>query len=234
MASQMCEQRELMKLFKCVIDVGNEVLSAYFDLKVLSLPKYGGNFTQFLEDEKHFLYHQWEQKRTMCCACKTVGCSITRIKKMKTWIFEKLYEANGIENPAHVIKRGGCIQQLCLHKFVTRKIAAHELDITVLNFFLQVFAHTRMSAAEKLSLQTVCQCRDSICHSWSPKCFSMAELNKKWKDLETHLVNLSEIRYQRIVRNRIQDFRKIEIDREEIAELTNHINYLREVSRYSL
>lgn len=228
MGSSTCEQRELMKLFKCVIDTGNEVLTAFFDLKVLSRPQYGGQFTKFLEDEKHFLYHQWEQKRTMCCACPKIGCSIRRVQKMMTWIFQKLYETNGKEDPAHVIKQGGCIQQLCLHKFVTRNIAVHELDITVLSFFLRIFAN--MSASENLSLDTVSLCRSSICHSWSSKCFSMAELNKMWKDLETHLINLSEVRYQRIVCKQIQAYRKLEIDREEIAELTNHINYIREVS----
>ncbi|CAC5415363.1 unnamed protein product [Mytilus coruscus] len=226
MSSCTREQRELMKLFKCVIDTGNEVLSAYFDLKVLSLPQYGGHFTQFLEKEKHFLYHQWEQKRTMCCACPKVGCYIRRIKKMETWIFQKLYEANGIEDPAHVIKHGGCIQQLCLHKFVTKNIAAHELDISVLSFLLRIFAN--MSISEKLSLDTVSLCRSSICHAWSTNCFPMAELNKMWIDIETHLINLSEVRYRRIVQKQIQAFRKLEVDREEIAELSNHINYMKE------
>lgn len=229
MASSTCEQRELLKLFKCIIDTGNEVLCAFFDMKVLSVPKYGGNFSKFLEEEKHFFFHQWEQKKVMCCACPQFGCSIGRITKMKTWIFQKLYEANGIEDPTHIIKHRGCIQQLCLHKFVARKITVHELDISILAFFLRIFATKCMSACENSSLDIVCSCRSSICHSWSSKCFSMADLNNMWKDLETHLVNLSDVRYQRIVGKQIQAFRKLEIDREEIAELTQHIIYIKKV-----
>ncbi|CAC5401525.1 unnamed protein product [Mytilus coruscus] len=222
MGSSACEQRELMKLFKCVIDTGIDVLSAFFTLKVLSLPQNGGNFTQFLDNEKHFLYHQWEQRKTMCCACPQFGCSIGRSTKMKNWIFQMLYEANGIEDPAHVITRGGCLQQLCLHKFVTRSIAAHELDITVLSFLLRLFAN--MSASENSSLDTVNSCRNSICHARSTNCFSMAELNIMWTDLETHLLNLSDVPYQRIIQKQIQTCRKHEIDTEEIAELSNRIN----------
>lgn len=228
MGSCTLEQREHMKLFKCVIDTGNEVLFAFFDLKVLSLTQYGGNFTQFLEKEKHFLYHQWEQKKTMCCACPKVGCSMRRTRQMDTWIFEKLYVANGIVDPVHVIKRGGCIQQLCLHKFVTKNIAAHELDIIVLSFLLRTFAH--MSDDEKESLNKVSDCRSSLCHAGSTNCFPMAKLNSMWMDLETHLIKLSDVRYRRIVQKQIHAIRKLEIDREEIADLSNQINSTREVS----
>ncbi|VDH97270.1 Hypothetical predicted protein [Mytilus galloprovincialis] len=231
MASSACEQRELMKLFKCVLDTGIDVLSAFFTLKVLSLPQYGGHFTQFLEKEKHFLYHKWEKNRTTCCACPKIGCSIGRSTNMKNWIFQILYEANGTEDPAHVIKQGACLQQLCLHKFETKTIAAHELDITVLSFLLRLFAN--MSASEDLSLDSVNFCRNSICHARSTNCFSMAELNIMWTDLETHLVNLSDLPYQRIIQKQIQNCRKYEIDKAEIAELSNRINSMEIVVDHS-
>lgn len=81
MSSCTPEQKEFMKLYKCVIDTGNEVVSAFFDLKVLSKSIYGGNFMRSLELEKHFLYHQWEPK-TMCCEYPKIGCSM-RQKKIK-------------------------------------------------------------------------------------------------------------------------------------------------------
>lgn len=123
MGSYTYEQKDLMKLFKCVIDTGTEVLFAFFDLKVLSKTPYGGNFNKLLKLEKHFLYHQWEPKKTMCCACPNAGCSIKRINKMEPWIFQKLYDTSGIEDATHVIKHGGCIQQLCLHKYEAKILA---------------------------------------------------------------------------------------------------------------
>lgn len=228
MSSCTREQKELMKLFKCVLDTGNEVISAFFDFQVLSKPQYGGNMVKLLDLEKHFLYHQWEPKKTMCCACPKAGCSIKRMSKMETWIFQKLYDSTGLEDPTHVIKHGGCVQQICLHKFVSKNISVHMLDISVLSFLLRIMA--RMSISEKSSLNTVSLCRSRICHAWSSKCFQLTELNELWRDLETHLMNLSEVRYRRIVQKQIQTFRKLEIDREEIVELSKQITYVKEVS----
>ncbi|CAC5415366.1 unnamed protein product [Mytilus coruscus] len=230
MGSYTREQKELMRLFKCVIDTGTEVLFAFFDLKVLSKTKYGGNFNKLLKLETHFFYHQWEPKKTMCCACPNTGCSIKRISKMEPWIFKKLYDTSGIEDTTHVIKHGGCIQQLCLHKYVAKDIAAQELDISVFSFLLRVMAYTCMTASQKSSLESVCLCRSSICHAWSTKCFQLTELNKLWIDLETHLINLSEVRYQRIIKLQIQNSRKLEIDSGEVAELSKQITNVQEVS----
>lgn len=108
MGRSACEQKELMKLFKCVLDTGIDVLYAFFTLKVFTLKIIGGSFTKLPDHEKHFLYHQWEQRKTMCCACLHFEYSIGLSTKMKNWIFQMLYDANGIEDPAHVIKRGGC------------------------------------------------------------------------------------------------------------------------------
>lgn len=54
MGSSACRLREFMKLFKCVLHTGIDVLSAFFTLKVLTLKKIGGSFTKFLDHEKHF------------------------------------------------------------------------------------------------------------------------------------------------------------------------------------
>lgn len=154
----------------------------------------------------------------------------TKKNKIETWIFKKIYESTGVEDPTHVVKQGGCIQQLCLHKFVARNIAAHELDISVLYLLLRTMSY--MSTSEKSSLNTVSHCRSSICHAWSTNCFHSTELNILWVDLETHLMNLSDLRYRRIVQKHIQSTRKLDIRREEIAELSTHINNLKEANHY--
>lgn len=66
----------------------------------------------------------------------------------------------------------------------------------------------------------------------------MAELNIMWTDLETHLINISDLQYQRIIQKQIQTWRKYEIDKAEIAALSNRINSMQIVSvlskRYSV
>lgn len=232
MSSYTCEQKELFKLFKCVIDTGTEVLFAFFDLKVLSKTPYGGNFNKLLKLEKHFLYHQWDPKKTMCCACLTTGCSIKRKSKMEPWIFQKFYDTSGIEDATHVIKHGGSIQQVCLHKYEAKTIDIRELDISVFSFLLRVMADKCMTVSEKSSLESLCLCRNNICHAWSTKCFQLTELNKMWIDLETNLINLSEVRYQGFVKLQIQISRKLKIESEEIAELSKQITYVKQVRNF--
>lgn len=165
----------------------------------------------------------------MCCACPSAGCSIKRINKMEPWIFQKLYDTSGIEDATHVIKHGGCIQQLCLHKYEAKNISARELDISVFSFLLRVMASTCMTVTEKSSLDSLCLCRNSICHAWSSKCFPLTELNKLWKDLETNLTNLSDVRYQGMVKLQIQNSRKLKIEREDISDLLKQITYAKQV-----
>ncbi|CAG2247511.1 unnamed protein product [Mytilus edulis] len=53
------ESKELMKLFKCSTDVATQVVCAFADSKLLHT--YAGNFQKYLEDKKHYFYHQWEK-----------------------------------------------------------------------------------------------------------------------------------------------------------------------------
>lgn len=221
------ESKELMKLFKCSTDVATQVVCALADSKLLH--KYGGNFKLYLDDNKHYFYHQWEQKNTACCECPPAGRSIRRMNRMDNWIFNSFYMDTGIVDYNHVIKEGGIIKQRCLHKYITRNIRLDHLDITVL-YFVLVSSGT-LNGQEKTAIETIFNKRNSICHAWSTKCFSMIQLHDMWTDVESAVSTLTNPYMISIVQSQIQSLRKYEFDNEEMALLSTSLDKLNTVSK---
>lgn len=219
------ESKELMKLFKCSTDVATQVVCAFTDSKLLHT--YAGNFEKYLEDNKHYFYHQWEKKYTPCCDCPPAGYTISR-NRMDNWIFNSFYSDTGIVNYNHVLKKEGIIIQRCLHKYIARNIRLDNLDITVL-YFVLVNSGT-LDGQEKTAVETIFNKRNLICHAWSTKCFSMIQLQDIWKDMEAAVSNLTNPYMMPIVKSQIQSMRKYDFDKEEIASLSNKLDTLNEVS----
>ncbi|CAC5405874.1 unnamed protein product [Mytilus coruscus] len=216
------ESKELMKLFKCSTDVATQVVCAFADSKLLH--SYGGNFQKYLEDNKHFFYHQWEQKNTACCYCPPAGCTVRRMSRMDNWIFNSFYNDNGITDRKHILKRGGTIQQRCLHKYKTRNIRLDNLDITILCFVL--LNSGKLNGPETIAVETINIKRNSICHAWSTHCFSMVQLNDIWTEIESAVSTLTNPYMMPIVKSLIQSSRKYDFDKEEIASLSTKLDKL--------
>lgn len=226
MNNNKSESQELLRLFKCVVDTGTEVLSAFAGSKLL--PTYNGCFIRFLDDKKHQIFHLWQSKKFLCCACPAAGCNLKRTGHMDKWIFKTLYDDNGNEDRVHIVRNSGRVEQLCLHKYITRNIAIHELDISAISFLLRSLAP--LSQNETTALDTVTTYRSQICHAHSMKCYSITELNTVWNELENALVDLADPFYKRIVRNQIKDLRKINFEKEEITDLLKKVAEVNTVS----
>ncbi|CAG2189127.1 unnamed protein product [Mytilus edulis] len=82
------ESRKFLQLMKLSMDISTEVLRRVVDSRLLTL--YGGSLKQFLEDQKHFLFHQW-QGSTPCCECLPAGCTMVKSKTEEKIIREFLY-----------------------------------------------------------------------------------------------------------------------------------------------
>lgn len=221
------ESKELMKLFKCSTDVATKVMCAFAESKLL--PPFSGNFQSFLDDQKHFFYHQWENKKTACCHCPPAGCAIRRMNRMDNWIFNSFYNDNGIVNPQHIITQRGIIQQRCLHKYVTRNICLDDLDITVLHFVLK--SSGKLNRQEMSAVETINDKRNSICHAWSTHCFSMLQMHSIWTDIDSAVSTLSNPILMPIFKSQIQFLRKYDFDKEEISSLSSKLDKLNAVSR---
>ncbi|XP_052086378.1 uncharacterized protein LOC127723680 isoform X2 [Mytilus californianus] len=215
MSTNTPEARDLLRLYKCVVDTGTDVLTAFAKYKLL--PTYNGNFKQYLDDKKHELFHLWQSQKLLCCACPAAGCNLKRMSHMSNWIFKKIYEDNGTENRGHIVRNSRNIVQVCLHKYVTRNIAIHELDISTISFLLRNLAI--LSQNETTSLDIITTTRSQICHAYSMNCYPMALLNTAWTELENALIDLVDPSFKRIIRKEIKQLRKADLEKEEITEL---------------
>ncbi|VDI79133.1 Hypothetical predicted protein [Mytilus galloprovincialis] len=219
MSTNTPEVQELLRLYKCVIDTGADVLVPFAEDKLLKT--YNGNFERFLDDKKHELFHLWHSKKLLCCACPPAGCTLKRTGHMDNWIFEKLYDDVGIEHTGHIIRNSGKVVQMCLHKYVTRNIGIHELDTVALSFLLQNFA--TLLPNEDTALVTIKRNRNKICHVHSPNCYDMTFLNTAWAELEKSLVDLTSPSYKGVMKKQISYLRKVNLEKEEITELLKHV-----------
>lgn len=225
MSTNTKEEQELLRLFKCVVDTGADVLVPFAEHKLLHL--YNGNFERFLDDKKHEIFHLWQSKKLLCCECPPAGCKLKRTGHMENWIFKKIYDNNGHEDGGHVVKSRGQVVQMCLHKYVTRTIGIHELDIIALAFFLRNLA--TLLPNENAALDTITTCRGQICHAYSMNCYHMVVLNTAWTELENALVDLTNPSYKGVIKKQVKYLRKVEIDKEEITEL---LKYVQDVSTF--
>ncbi|XP_071144027.1 uncharacterized protein [Mytilus edulis] len=219
MSTNTPEAQELLRLYKCVIDTGADVLVPFAEDKLLKT--YSGNFERFLDDKKHDLFHLWHSKKLLCCACLPAGCTLKRTGHMDNWIFEKLYDDVGIEHTGHIIRNSGKVVQMCLHKYVKRNIGIHELDTVALSFLLQNFA--TLLPNEDTALVTIKRNRNKICHAHSANCYDMTFLNTAWTELEKSLVDLTSPSYKGVMKKQIKYLRKVDLEKEEIMELLSNV-----------
>ncbi|CAC5380206.1 unnamed protein product [Mytilus coruscus] len=140
---------------------------------------------------------------------------------MDNWIFRKLYDDSGNEDKVHIVRNNGRVSQVCLHKYITRNIAIHELDISAISFLLRNLG--LLSQNETTALDTVATARSKICHAHSMKCYSIIELNTVWNELENALVDLADPFYKRIIRNQIKGLQKVYLEKEEITDLLKRV-----------
>ncbi|VDI18935.1 Hypothetical predicted protein [Mytilus galloprovincialis] len=226
MSTNAREAQEFLRLFKCVVDTGADVLVPFTKNKLLT--SYNGNFERFLDDKKHELFHLWHSKRLLCCACPPAGCILKRTGHMDNWIFKKMYDDSGYEEGGHITRKNGKVEQLCVHKYVTRNIGIHELDIIALSFLLRNLAN--LLPNETTALDTIRTNRSMICHAYSTNCFNMALLNKAWSELDTALVDLTDPSYKGVIKKQIKYLRMVELEKEEITELMTNVEEAIKVS----
>ncbi|CAG2254400.1 unnamed protein product [Mytilus edulis] len=219
MVTKTREAQELLRLFKCVVDTGTDVLTAFAKDKLLTA--YNGNFKHFLDDKKHELFHLWKSRKLLCCECPPAGCNLTQTVHMPNWIFKRIYDETGPVERRHIVRHGSNIVQVCLHKYVTRNIAIHELDFSTILFLLQNLA--KLSQTETTSLDVITTTRSKICHACSTNCYPMTLLNTTWTKLENALVDLVDPCFKQIIRRDIKQFRKADLEKEEITELMQNV-----------
>ncbi|VDI31382.1 Hypothetical predicted protein [Mytilus galloprovincialis] len=219
MSTNIPEARELLRLYKCVVDTGTDVLTVFAKYKLLTT--YNRNFKHFLDDKKHELFHLWQSRKFLCCECPPAGCNLKQTGHMPNWIFKKIYDDSGPEDRGHIVRNSGNVVQVCLHKYVTRNIAIHELDISTISFLLRNLAV--LSQNESTSLDLITTTRSQICHAYSTNCYSMAILNTTWTELENALVDLVDPSFKRIIQKDIKHSRKADLENEEITELVQNV-----------
>ncbi|CAC5402737.1 unnamed protein product [Mytilus coruscus] len=184
MSTNTREAQELLRLFKCLVDTGTDVVGAFATHRLL--PTYNGSSELFLEDKKHETYHLWQPQKLLCCACPAAGCNLKRMSPMDNWIFKKIYDDNGPEHGGHIVRNSRKVVQVCLHKYIKRNIAIHELDISAISFLLRNLAN--LSQNENTALDIITTERSQICHAYSMNCYPKALMNTKWTELENALI----------------------------------------------
>lgn len=230
MSTSSREAHELLRLFKCVVDTGTDVLAAFAKVKLL--PTFHGNFKLFLDDKKHEIFHMWQSKKLSCCECPPAGYNLKRKSHINTWIFQKIYDDSGLEERRHIVHNSGNVVQVCLHKYVSRNIAIDELDISVISFLLRNLAV--LSQNETTSLDTITTTRSQVCHAYSMNCFPLIFLNTAWTALEHALVDLADPSYKAMTRKQIKYLRKVDLEKEEITELLKDVNKINIVSIFKI
>lgn len=169
------ESDEHLRIFKCLVDTGSDVLRYTVERKMLI----NTSFEQYLNQNKHKFYHQFEKRRfKRCCFRKPHNCVVNG--KMDKKIFFKMYN-----------KKAELDTQDCLDRFeVNADISLDKLDLSDLNFFL--WNSATLSTQEEQSLQSIMSTRSAICHSSSSRKYSLNELKNFWLSLKNDLLLFAE------------------------------------------
>ncbi|CAG2228401.1 unnamed protein product [Mytilus edulis] len=220
MSSNTHEARELLRLFKCVVDTGTDVLAAF--AKVSFYRHSTEILNNFLMTKNMKYCTSGNLKSYYVVSAHQPVCNVTRKRCMDNWIFKTFYDDSGPENTGHIVRNSRDIVQVCLHKYITRNIAIEELDISTITFLLRNLAI--LSLNETTSLNIITKTRNQICHAYSMNCYTMASMHTAWSDLENALVDLTDPPYKRILRKQVKFLRKAELEKEEITELKNNVD----------
>ncbi|CAC5422287.1 unnamed protein product [Mytilus coruscus] len=169
------------KLYKCLYDVCKPVLEDRLDRAVTLKTKQ--NFSKYLEDNKHYFFHQL--KTDITCYCTTRGpkgrCEVlkkmnNKVGKMSAAVFSNLYENS----------HKGCKHNMCLHKFSPKKRMIKDLDLNELQFFLLECDKYINKCLP--SLIEIVNLRNRICHPTHTE--SAEDLQLLWEPLKNHTLNL--------------------------------------------
>ncbi|VDI01227.1 Hypothetical predicted protein [Mytilus galloprovincialis] len=169
------ESDEHLRIFKCLVDTGSDVLRYTVERKMLI----NTSFEQYLNQNKHKFYHQFEKRRYKpCCSGNPHNCAVNG--KMDKKIFFKMYN-----------KKAELDTQDCLDRFeVNADISLDKLDLSDINFFL--WNSATLSPQEEQSLKAIMTTRSAICHSSSSREFSLDELENCWLSLKNDLLLFAE------------------------------------------
>lgn len=215
------ENRNFFQLMKLSVDISTEVLRRVVDTRILTL--YGSSLEKFLEDKKHFLFHQW-QGSTPCCECLPAGCSMVKSKKLKKRLFEYFFTDNRTPQRGHVKKVGYRISEYCLHCFVTNSnLIVDNLDITILSFLMEHFV--RLSPKERSAFGDIVSTRNAICHARKTNCFDSKELENMWKLLRDASLTLTDLPYRKLLKDQIDMLKKVEFDNSDIEILREKLEH---------
>lgn len=204
------ESDEHLRLFKCLVDTGADVLRDTVERKMLT----NTSFEQYLNQNKHKFYHQFEKRRYKpCCSGNRHNCLVDG--KMDKKIFFKMYN-----------KMAELDIQYCLDRFVVNTdISVDKLDLSDLNFFL--WNSATLSTQEEQSLQSIMSTRSTICHSSSSRKYSLKELDNFWISLKNDLLLFAEpYRYKKSIEREITTLRNCSLGKTESKKIIDEMKTL--------
>ncbi|XP_076083702.1 uncharacterized protein LOC143054567 isoform X3 [Mytilus galloprovincialis] len=220
--------KEYLRLFKCLLDTAAGIVCAFTHDKLLS--SYEGSFQKYLEDKKHFFFHQWQGTQSPCCDCSSDGCTFQMICAMESWMFKILFMETTMGKTSHILKHGEGKQQKCIHKYAALNIKIDNLDICPLNYILRTTCI--LSTQEQAALELIEEKRNTLCQAWSAKCLSTAQLSNIWNDLERSILCLTNPYLVKIITDQITVIKSCDITMEEITEFTQKISRMNKVLEY--
>ncbi|CAC5408289.1 unnamed protein product [Mytilus coruscus] len=203
------ESNEHLKIFKCLVDTGADVLRSAVERKLFN--NNAITFKQYLHNAKHQFYHQFEKNRSKpCCSGNPHNCYVNG--NMDKKIFNKVYNKTATSDTHH-----------CLDRFeVKAGITTDDLDLSDLNFFL--YNSNTLSQQETNTLQTIMSIRSSICHPDSSHCYSIDELQNIWLSLEQAVFFFAEpYRYRKLVTMHIKTLRSCKVHEIDSQKIINEM-----------
>lgn len=182
-------QQDFLLLFKCIVDIGAEVLRDFTNVKMKSTYQ-TDNFELFLGKTKHCLFHQLIKQKPICCECPSIGCSIKKTGHMNQKIFDKFYMYDKTVRCVHRHHgaNGKTFSQTCICRFVEQTLVLNDLDLSDLNCLLRCLS--LMSPSEEKLLKELMDIRGNICHAVDTKTFSQPKLTNLWTTFMNAVCNL--------------------------------------------
>lgn len=218
-------QKDFLLLFQCIIDFGAEVLRDFTEEKIKIKYK-TDNFTTFLENTKHYFYHQWDKKKVLCCECPAHGCNIRKTGKMDKKIYDKLYLYNSSMKlqRGHEKKSGSSVIQTCICRYTAKQILIKALDLSDLNALLiglRALNTPMICHSEAVLINKIMNVRGTVCHAVTTTTFSEPELNNLWAGFTNALYSLcpGDPRNVKWLKKTIEKTKKTILSDEDVQEL---------------
>lgn len=221
-------QRDFALLFLCITDLGAEIVR---DLTIDKIGKHF-SFTDYLKRVKHHMFHQWDKKKRMCCACPLPGCSIRKTGNLSKNIFEKFFvHVKGVCHNGYTRKNGPTPVQICVCEYNVRIASITDLDLTELNsLLLNSPLSSLLTLSENNKLSALIDVRNRVCHALGSNTFSEFELTSLWTELFESLCKLSTIQ-SKYLKMMIEDKKKTDLNETEMTELLLKVDKIEKVMR---